>query len=223
MNVVRLLVEDYGGAIETDVGDTGTTITVDLPRTGANGGGLQLSQSDLVGVRPDFPHLVVTLGAAVIAGVVYGVAAELLGGSVGFIGVYYGVQNTVVGWITHEFHSVVFAFMFASLVSFVRPHHRHWGPAYVAIGTAWGLVLWIVAAGFISPIWLQLLGIPAPIPSLSEMLLVAHLLWGSSLGALTALGYTYIVPWFDRHTPTFGAANISKLMTGLPWGESRNP
>jgi len=68
----------------------------------------------------------------------YGIAAEALGGSVGFIGVYYGVQNPVVGWIGHEFHSVVFAFVFSSLVSLTLAGYRDRIATYVVVGTAWG-------------------------------------------------------------------------------------
>jgi signal transduction histidine kinase len=194
LNVVRLLVEDYGGRIDTEVDESGTSVTVTLRRLDTETTGLPVGQSDLTGVRPSVPHLVVTLGAAILAGVCYGLVAELLGGSVGFIGVYYGIQNSVVGWIAHEFHSIVFAFAFASLVSMAPPRYRDWVPAYVAIGTAWGGVLWIVAAGFVSPTWLTLLGIPVSIPSFSVDILVAHLVWGGSLGALTAVGFRSVVP-----------------------------
>jgi signal transduction histidine kinase len=198
LNVVRLLVESYHGSIETDVGPDGSTVTVVLPRADPNGPGLRSIEAGLTGVRPATPQLVVTLGAALVAGVVYGVLAELLGGSVGVIGVFYGAQDPLVGWITHEFHSVVFGFVFAGLVS-VAPG-RYWDsvPAHVGIGIGWGLVLWFVAAGVISAVWLRLLGIPAPLPSLSSMTLVTHLVWGGSLGVLTALGYEHVVPLLSR-------------------------
>jgi hypothetical protein len=60
------------------------------------------------------------------------------------------------------------------------------------VGSGWGLVLWLVAAGFVSAVWLRLLGIPASIPSLSTVTLVAHLTWGPVLGALTVLGYRHL-------------------------------
>jgi len=190
---------NYGGLVIAGVGfvltrftDGGSTVTVELPLADPAGNGLRFDQVTTGDVRPAVPQLFVTLVAVLIAGVSYGIAAEALGGSVGFIGVYYGVQNPVVGWIAHEFHSVVFAF--ASLVSLAPARYPDWMATYVVVGTAWGLVLWFVAAGFISPIWLSLVGISAPIPSLSEMLLVSHLAWGSSLGVLTAVGYRYIVP-----------------------------
>ena len=198
LNVVRLLVESYRGSIETDVGSDGSTVTVILPRADPDGPGLRSTGAGLAGVRPATPQLVVTLGAALVAGVVYGVLAELLGGSVGVIGVFYGAEDTLVGWITHEFHSVVFGFVFAGLVSVAPERYRDSVPAHVGIGIGWGLVLWFVAAGVVSVVWLRLLGIPAPLPSLSSMTLVTHLVWGGSLGALTALGYEHVAPWLSR-------------------------
>jgi len=200
---VRFLATSYGGAVETDVEADGTTITVVLPRTDRTGSTLGTVGSDpptgtSTGVRPAVPQLSVVVAAALVAGVCYGVAAEQVGGSVGIIGVFYGVEHAVVGWITHQFHSVVFGFVFAGLVTVLPARYRDSLPAYVVVGTAWGLVLWLVAAGFVSAIWLRLLGIPASIPSLSGVTLVAHLVWGPVLGTLTALGYRHLTDSLAR-------------------------
>jgi len=198
LHVVRLLVESYGGTIELDVDDAGTTVTVvlrraDVPATGvdglAAGGGAGTAGGPVSGVRPAVPHLAVTLVVGVLAGVVYGAAAFLQGGSIAAIGVFYGIANPLVGWYTHEFHSVVFAFAFAVIVSRLPARYRNHAPAYVAVGAAWGTTLWIVAAGIVAPVWLRLLGVPAPLPNLSVPLFVNHLLWGGTLGAATAWGY----------------------------------
>lgn len=197
LNLVRLLVENYGGQIETDVED-GTTVTVVLQRAGDPETSVEPSRTRLSGVRPATPHLVVTLGASLLAGIPYGVTAEQLGGSVAAIGVFYGVGNPIVGWLTHEFHSVVFGFVFAGIVSLAPARFRHHLPAYTAIGIGWALTLWILAAGFIAPIWLNLLGISMSIPTFSKIILLSHLTWGISLGVLTALGYEYVTPWLSR-------------------------
>jgi signal transduction histidine kinase len=191
LNVVRLLVESYSGSIETEVGPGGTEITVALPRAAVGTAAVRPSEG-LAGVRPATPQLAVTLGAALVAGVLFGVVAEWLGASVGFIGVYYGVSHAVVGWFTHEFHSVVFGFAFAGLISLAPARYRGRLPAHAAIGAAWGVALWVFAAGVVSPIWLRLLDVPASIPSLSPWSLVSHLVWGVTLGALTAVGYGYV-------------------------------
>lgn len=203
LNIVRLLVESYGGTIETTVSN-GTTVTIVLPRAESQELGVVPSQSGLVGVRPAVPHLLVTLGAAVLAGVPYGIVAEQLGGSVAAIGVFYGVENAVVGWLTHEFHSAVFAFVFAGFVSFVPSRYRNRVGPHVALGIGWAFVLWLAAAGIVAPVWLRLLGIPAPIPNLSSVLLVSHLAWGITLGGLTAVGYQYVSPWIAKVSDRVG-------------------
>ncbi|WP_225741208.1 DUF6789 family protein [Halorussus halophilus] len=57
-----------------------------------------------------------------------------------------------------------------------------------ALGAAYGVVLWFVAAGFVMPIWLDAVGFsnPPPVPNLSAMSLVGHLVYGVLLGALFA-------------------------------------
>jgi signal transduction histidine kinase len=197
LNVARLLVESYGGTVEVDVDGTGTTVTVVLRRTDVVDTGLGPIDLD-AGVRPAVPHLLVTLVAALLAGVLYGVAAESLGGSVAAIGVFYGIENAVVGWYTHEFHSVVFGFALAGLVSRLPTRYRNHVPAYAAVGLAWGLFVWLVAAGIVAPVWLRLLGIPAPLPNVSVTQLASHLVWGASLGVLTAWGYTHVTPRLAR-------------------------
>jgi len=191
---VRFLVASYGGSVDADVGQDGTTVTVVLSRADEEPSGLDRIGTDPTAVGPDTPRLAVVVGAALVAGVVYGVAAEQLGGSVGIIGALYGAEHAVVGWITHQFHSVVFGFVFAGLVTLAPGRYRDSLPAYVLVGAGWGLVLWFVAAGFVSAVWLRLLGVPADIPSLSGVTLVAHLAWGPSLGVLTALGYRHLSP-----------------------------
>ena len=203
LNVVRLLVESYGGTMDVDTGPTGTTITVVLQRADVEDTGLGLLHAD-TGVRPALPHLLVTLAAALLAGVLYGGTSGLFGGSVAAIGVFYGIENAVVGWYTHQFHSVVFAFAFAGLVSLLPTRYRNHLPAYTVVGLAWGVFIWVVAAGIIAPVWLRLLGIPAGVPNLSVPLLVSHLVWGGSLGVFTAWGYSHAAPrlarfgWFGR-------------------------
>jgi two-component system OmpR family sensor kinase len=201
LNIVRFLVESYRGSIETTV-DDGTTVTVVLSRDDDDAA-IRSNPASLTGVRPAIPHLLVTLGAALVAGVSYGVVVELAGGRVGIIGALYGVMNpgtesTVVGWITHEFHSVVFGFVFAGLVSLAPRRYRHHLPAYVVIGLGWAVVLWFFAAGIVSPVWLRLLDIPAPVPSLRPTSLASHLAWGFSMGVLTALGYRHLTPSIAR-------------------------
>lgn len=195
LNLVRLFVEDCGGSIETDVEGSETTVTVVLSLAEREHATKQPLPSGLTDVSPVVPHLVVTLGSALLAGVAYGLVSESLGGSIAGIGVFYGAPTPLIGWITHEFHSVVFGFVFAGLVSLIPAKRRNTISAHVSIGIVWAVFLWFFAAGVIAPIWLRLLGIPAPIPNVSSTLLASHVVWGLSLGVLTTWGYEYVTPW----------------------------
>jgi two-component system OmpR family sensor kinase len=198
LNIVRLLIESFDARIDTEVDDDGTTITVVFPRADAESTGIRSDPTGIASVRPSAPQLVVALGASLVAGVFYGLASELLGGSIAGIGVFYGASDPIVGWLTHQFHSVVFGFAFAGLVSFAPGRRRNPFLIPVVVGVAWGLTLWTVAAGIIAPLWLQLLGISASIPNLTFVLFVSHLAWGVSLGALTAWGRSTLSPWITQ-------------------------
>ncbi|MEF8814616.1 MAG: HAMP domain-containing sensor histidine kinase [Halovenus sp.] len=200
LNIVRLLVESYGGHIDTDVGNRGTTVTVTLPQVTTDVTNQGPTRSDLTGVRPAAPHLVVTCLAAVVAGIAYGITSELLGGSVAGIGIFYGTVDPVIGWLTHEFHSIVFGFMYVGILSISLTRYRDTVGIYVIIGVVWSIVVWAVAASFVAPVWLRLVDIPATVPNFSRRLLVSHLAWGLSLGALTSLGYRYVVPSLTDRT-----------------------
>lgn len=196
LNVVRLLVESYDGQIETTVDERGSAVTVVLPRAATADAAFQTSPT--TGVRPAIPHLVLTLGASMVAGVVYGVASRLLGGSIAGIGVFYGAPDPVVGWITHQFHSAVFGFAFVGLVMLAPEERRDALRTHVAIGVGWAIALWVVAAGIVAPVWLRLLGIPARLPYLQPTLLVTHLVWGVTLALLIAWGSTAVTPRIQR-------------------------
>jgi len=198
LNVVRFLVESFQGSIEMSVDDAGTTVTVVLPRATTSETGLRPSPTDLTGLRPSVSHLIVTLAVSLIAGLAYGLVSESLGGSISGIGVFYGVQSPVIGWITHEFHSVVFGFAFVGFVSITPNRYHDTLPAYATIGVGWGIALWVFAASIVAPAWLQLLDFPATIPNFSIDLLANHVVWGAVLGVLTLYGFRYVTPWLER-------------------------
>ncbi|MFP4628587.1 MAG: sensor histidine kinase [Halobacteriales archaeon] len=208
LNVVHLLVESYGGAVETDVDPGGTRIEVDLPRASPTSERSGPNPADLARARPAMPHLVVALGAALVAGVVYGAVSETLGGSIAAIGVFYGIEDAFVGWFTHELHSVVFGFIYVGLLSVAVRPGRASTAVYLGVAVAWALVLWLGAAGVIAPLWLRLLGIPAAVPNVSTDLLWSHLAWGVSLGLLTRTGYRRVLPW---------TARLRQLLPGRIW------
>jgi len=185
LDLVRLLVRSYGGRTAATVTDGGTTITLTLPRVSTDGGVATPQSNNVLGLSPR--RLSLAVGTSLVAAVVMGVPMQFLSGSVPVIGALYGVQNALVGWLTHGFHSVVFGLVYAALVQ-TAPDQLSDGLRYYGVALGWSLALWLVAAGLIMPIWLSLVGIEANLPNLSAMSLLAHLLWGASLAALYRYG-----------------------------------
>jgi signal transduction histidine kinase len=208
LNIVRLLVEEYRGRVETTVDETGTTVAVVLPRAARPDAPGRLVDTRLSGVTPapSVASLVSIVATALVAGVGYGLVSEAFGGSVAGIGVFYGTADPVVGWLTHEFHSVVFGFVYVALVSLVPARYGSGLGTYVGVGLAWGVVLWAVAAGVVAPVWLWLSGIPASVPNLTVPLLASHVVWGLSLGLLTALADEYVTPRLAEPLSRLGRA-----------------
>jgi hypothetical protein len=172
LQIVRLLVDRYDGDIV--VGDSGSTITVTLQRVRPDGGrpsAIGLSQRQLASV----------VGVSLLAGIAMGGYLQYSSGVLPVIGALYAVPNPVVGWLTHLFHSVVFGLLFAAGITQTRLR-TYRGRGQVAVALGWGVVLWLVAAGFVMPLWLQLTGAMAMLPNLTGPGLVGHLVWGAVLG-----------------------------------------
>lgn len=177
--ITRILLDRYDGTARITV-DGGTTVTVVLPRADVDERGP--SQSNSIGVSPR------QLGNASVSGLFAGVAMGLLfqvtGETIPIIGALYGVTTISVGWVTHLFHSVVFATTFAAMLSHPRMHTvREQLNRALLVAVALGLVLWFGAAGIVMPLWLRLVGVDAPLPQLQMPSLVGHLLWATVLAA----------------------------------------
>jgi len=176
--IIRLLVAQYGGTIDIVDRETSTTVVVTLPRTSE-----QAPESNRPGVRSE------SLRNAAVAGVVAGIAMGLIlqtfTGEMGIIGALYGIQTNVVGWITHLFHSVVFGTIFVAAVSVDSlNHYAESLSGTVTLGILYGVLLWLVAAGVVMGVWLNLVGIPASIPNLGIVSLIGHTVWGALIGIL---------------------------------------
>lgn len=197
LNVVRLLVEEFGGTIRVEREPPGTTVALTLPRLAEHPTAIAPNRTDFANVRPALPHLLIGVGAATVAAIGYGIVAEVLGGSIAAIGVFYGTQHPVVGWLTHEFHSVVFALIYLGLLSVTVERYGNRPAVYLATGMGWAIAVWLGAASVIAPTWLQLLGIVVPIPNFSGRLLAAHAAWGLVLSGVTYLGYGYGARWLS--------------------------
>lgn len=183
LNVATLLSESYRGELTASVTEAGTTITVTIP-VHDDESAAGPAPTSTRGVAK--PQLALAGAAAIVAGVVMGVAMTAMGGSVPVIGALYGVPNPAVGWLTHEFHSVVFGLLYLVVLA-AAP----WGLAErtagrIGLAGAWGVVIWLLAAGVIMPIWLRLVGIPASLPTLTLQSLIGHVVWGLTLGSVYA-------------------------------------
>lgn len=206
LSIVRLFAESYGASIETTVDGGGTTIALTFDRPEGTGGASVATGS--TGARPAAPELVVTVLASLVAGVFYAAGSGALGGSVAGIGVFYGIADPLVGWLTHQFHSLVFGFIYVSLVTLVPVGSRDTLVAYVGVALVWAMALWLGASGVIGPIWLQLIGIPATVPNVTAQFFVAHVAWGLSLAACVAGGFRYVAPRLRTVTGRVGRAGL---------------
>ncbi|MCU4751852.1 ATP-binding protein [Halobacteria archaeon AArc-curdl1] len=185
LTISRLLVDRIGGRIDapTDVADAdGAVIEVTLRRANASGG----DQSTNLQYGVPGWELGVAGGCAIIAGITMGIFLEALAGSVPIIGALYGVQNAAVGWTTHLFHSVIFGVIFAALLAQPTLERYRNLTGTMGIAVAFGVFLWLVAAGVVMPVWLSLLGIETAIPNLTAPSLVGHVIWGAMLGGCYA-------------------------------------
>lgn len=95
--------------------------------------------------------------------------------------------DLVTGWVVHLVHGAVLGLVFAGLVGLVGLG-RDSPSGVVAAGVGYGLVVWLVLASFVMPLWLSAVGSPAdpPLPNFSVPSLVGHAVFGLLLGAVYA-------------------------------------
>lgn len=178
--LTRLLVQAARGTLAVDEGDSDTRISIVLDRAAAPNapaGDAAQSQPERVGIGE-----LATIGlAALFAGGVMGAYVHLTAGKIPVIGALYGTETVIVGLLTHEFHSVVFGFLYGAFLV-VLPARYTRGSRRVGVSATWSVLLWLVASGFVMSIWLNLVGIETPLPKLGTHDLIAHLIWGLTLG-----------------------------------------
>lgn len=131
------------------------------------------------------------LAAGLVGGVAMGVMLTMQMTPVieNAIPAMYGLSGLAAGWVAHLFHSAVLGVAFAYLLDAVgwRDRAATWGGG-VGIGLGYGVVLWVVLAAIVMPIWLSAVGFPgAPaLPNFNPMSLVGHVVYGVVLGAVYA-------------------------------------
>lgn len=122
--------------------------------------------------------------AGLVAGVGMGLIMHFVMNAMPLVGALYGQPTVLPGWIAHLFHSVVFALIFAAIVA--RTSFREYGLlGLIGLGAVYGIVLEIVAAGFVLPLWANAVGAgPLPVPFLVPIGFLTHLVYGVLLGAV---------------------------------------
>lgn len=188
LNIARLLVESADGQVRVDVDEGGSTVAVELPR--ADPDDTAESATEVTAPAVAGGRLGVTVVAGLLAGAVMGVALNTVDGLVPVIGALYGIGNPTVGWVTHLFHSVVFALGYVGVLSAI-PCRYATDPLYrTGVGVGFGLGLWVLAAGVVMPVWLRLVGVEVgvPLPNLPPGSLVAHALWGLTVATVDHAG-----------------------------------
>jgi hypothetical protein len=126
--------------------------------------------------------------AGLVGGLVMGVLFSLLMPPVleNAIPALVGLSGGIAGWIVHMSISAVFGIVF--IAALTRPRLAAVAESaggVVGLGLAYGVVLWVVAAGVVMPLWLSTVGFPSPppLPNLGLMGLLTHLVFGLALGA----------------------------------------
>lgn len=181
--IVRLLLSQNGGEIGIVDGDSSTGISIVLPRYT----GRRREPTTGITAGVDLRQFSATALAAIAGGVAMGIVLWSLTDTLPAIGGLYGVQSLTIGWIIHLFHSVVFGILFVTIVEGPLFRLDRSPGSRVALGVGYGLLLWVVAAGFVMPVWLNAVGIDSSIPRLTLPSLVGHVVWGALLGGLYSL------------------------------------
>jgi hypothetical protein len=100
----------------------------------------------------------------------------------------YGQEGSLVaGWTAHLAHGTLFGLIFAGVLTDPTFYDLTDSvPKTAALGVCYGLVLAIVGAGFIMPVWLSLVGFPnlPAVLNLNAPILGWHVIYGVALGGL---------------------------------------
>jgi len=131
-----------------------------------------------------------TWASAVIAGFFAGLfmtpILHFVMGITPVIAALYGMEGVVAGLVMHTFHSIVFAVIFAGLVSLPVLKKFAAFPTSIFLAIFFGVGVWAFGSVYAMPLWLQSIGFEsAPsIPNISPISLLAHVIYGGVLGVV---------------------------------------
>ncbi|WP_254545406.1 DUF6789 family protein [Halomarina pelagica] len=94
----------------------------------------------------------------------------------------YGLRGLLAGWVVHLVHGAVLGLVFAAVagpLGVARSTGRS-----LALGVAYGVVVWALLAVLVMPVWLSAVGSPAnpPLPNVNVKSLIGHVAYGAVLG-----------------------------------------
>lgn len=101
-----------------------------------------------------------------------------------------GLSGLPAGWVVHLVNSAIFGLAFAGIASAGPLASYTDSPGTgLAVGVGYGVVVWVVAAALVMPIWLSAVGFPnAPaVPNFNATSLLGHVAFGAVLGAVYPL------------------------------------
>lgn len=102
-------------------------------------------------------------------------------------GLYTFEGNLVAGWAAHLVHGSLFGVIFAATLSDPALHRvTDWAWKSVLAGVVYALVLAVVGAGFVMPVWLNIVGFgpSLSVPNVTAALVGWHVVYGLVLGGV---------------------------------------
>lgn len=93
----------------------------------------------------------------------------------------YGLDGGLAGWVVHMAHAAVLGVGFAAVAQRLEPESLG---RSVGVGLVYGVVLWLVLAVLVMPVWLDAVGLAnAPaLPNVNGKSLLGHPVYGGVLG-----------------------------------------
>lgn len=99
----------------------------------------------------------------------------------------YGIEGPAgaVGWVIHMSHGAIIGLGFAAIAS-LKPEVSESVSGSLGVGAGYGLLVWVVLAVIVMPIWLGSVGFPGapPLPNIGVESLIGHGVYGAVLGGV---------------------------------------
>lgn len=124
-----------------------------------------------------------------LGGVLFGFVLQFVMNAIKSVGALYGIESVAGGWIFHLFHAGLFGLAFGLFVTTPSVRSRIPDPGTLLfLGIIWGMFLWLVAAGYVMPVWLEGVGAVSdpPIPNIQLESGVGHFIYGVALAGVIA-------------------------------------